>query len=119
MWLLTTFGYFSIVEKPEDQGSGLLTVRARVRGDLESLRAKYLPGLGELRCTPDRDYAWRGRVARTELAAALGRIVLDIDYANFKGAVAQRMGYAREQVYNEVWETLAGLQAPDPVPPRR
>jgi hypothetical protein len=110
MWLLTTFGFFSIVEKPEDRAAGTLTVRARVRGDLVSLRAKYLPAIGEILATPDGDYAWRARVARTELAGALGRIALDIDYANFKSEVAERMGYAREQVYHEVWETLAGLQ---------
>ena len=38
----------------------------------------------------------------------MGRIVLDIDYANFKSEVAQRMGYAREQVYHEVWESAVG-----------
>ena len=114
MWLLTTFGFFSIVEKPGDRAAGRLTVRARVRGDIESLRAKYLPGLGEIKATPDGDYAWRAHVAKEELAAALGRIVLDIHYANFKSEVAERMGYAREQVYHEVWETLAGLQQPDP-----
>ena len=110
MWLLTTFGFFSIVEKPRDRAAGLLTVRARVRGDLEALRAKYLPGLGEIEATPDGDYAWRAHVAKPELAAAMGRIALDIDYANFKSEVAERMGYAREQVYHEVWEILAGLQ---------
>jgi len=52
----------------------------------------------------------RGRVAKTDLAEALGRIALDIDYPNFKSEVAQRMGYAREQVYDDVWETLAVLQ---------
>ena len=114
MWLLTTFGFFSIVQKPGDRATGMLTVRARVRGDILSLRSKYLPGLGEIQATPDGDYAWRARVAKEELAAALGRIALDIDYANFKSEVAERMGYAREQVYHEVWETLAGLQQPDP-----
>ena len=110
MWLLTTFGFFSIVEKPEDRGAGTLTVRARVRGDLVSLRAKYLPGIGEIQATPDGDYAWRVRVPKADLAAALGRIALDIDYANFKSEVAEHMGYAREQIYHEVWEALAALQ---------
>lgn len=110
MWLLTTFGFFSIVEKPQDRAAGMLTVRARVRGDLESLRAKYLPSLGEIQATPDADYAFRARVAKTELAAAMGRIALDINYANFKSVVAEHMGYAREQIYHEVWETLAELQ---------
>jgi hypothetical protein len=113
MWLLTTFGCFSVVEKPEDRGTGFLTVRARVRGDLESLRTKYLPELGETVATPERDYAFRARASREALAAAAGQIVMDIDYVNFKSEVANRMGYAREQIYHEVWETLAALQLPE------
>lgn len=34
MWLMTTVGFFSIVRKP---GETDLTVRARVRSDLEAL----------------------------------------------------------------------------------
>ena len=114
MWLLTTFGFFSIVEKPEDRGTGMVTVRARVRGDIESLRAKYLPGLSEIESTPDHDYAWRGRVTKGDLAAGLGRIALDINYANFETEVAQHMGYARELIYHDVYETLSALQQQKP-----
>ncbi len=114
MWLLTTFGFFSIVEKPEDRAAGTLTVRARVRSDLASLRTKYLPALGEIVSTPEHDYAWRARVAKADLAEAMGGIARDIDYANFKSEVAQRMGYAREQIYHEVWEAIMALQQPKP-----
>jgi hypothetical protein len=114
MWLLTTFGFFSIVEKPEDRGTGMVTVRARVRGDIEALRAKYLPGLSEIEGTPDRDYAWRGRVTKGDLAAGLGRIALDVNYANFETEVAQHMGYARELIYHDVYETLSALQQHKP-----
>ena len=31
MWLVTTFGYFSIVQKNSDRASDTLTVRGRVR----------------------------------------------------------------------------------------
>ncbi len=110
MWLLTTFGFFSIVEKSEDRADGMITVRARVRGDIEALRAKYLPELAEIEATPERDYAWRGRVSKAQLGAALGRIAMDIDYAHTRTAVAQRMGYAREQIYYDVAEILSGLQ---------
>src|SRR3954447_15497996 len=113
MWLLTTCGFFSIVEKSEDRETGMVTVRARVRGDLEALRAKYLPDLGAIVATPERDYAFRARVPKTRLADALGRIVLDVDYSDFKSEVANRMGYAREQIYHEVWECLSVLQDPE------
>jgi hypothetical protein len=48
MWLITPIGFFSIVRKPDGQRVGTLTVRARVRGDLEALRGLYLPGLGSI-----------------------------------------------------------------------
>jgi hypothetical protein len=35
MWLLTPFGFFSVVNKPGDPH---LTVRSRVRADLDALR---------------------------------------------------------------------------------
>jgi hypothetical protein len=112
MWLLTPFGFFSIVEKPDDRGTGMVTVRARVRGDIEALRARYLPEMSEIEGTPDRDYAWRGRVSREDLGHGLARIAQDITYANFETEVAQRMGYARELIYHDVYETLAALQQP-------
>ncbi|CAH2605076.1 conserved protein of unknown function [Rhodovastum atsumiense] len=119
MWLFTTFGFFSIVEKGEDRGTGMVTVRARVRGDLEALRLRYLPTLGEIVETPERDYGCRARVPKEDLAGAVGRITMDIDYTNFKGEVAMRMGYAREQIYHEVWETLFALQPPVATESRR
>lgn len=37
MWVVTDFGFFSVVQKPGDAEAGTLTVRARVRGDLEAV----------------------------------------------------------------------------------
>ncbi len=42
MWVMTPVGSFSIVRK---RGETDLTVRARVRGDLEALEKEYLPSL--------------------------------------------------------------------------
>jgi hypothetical protein len=110
MWLRTPFGFVSIVETPEDRPAGMRTGRARVRGDIEALRTKYLLEMTEIVATPERDYAFRGRVTKQALGAAMARIVQDIDYSHTRTAVAQRMGYAREQVYYEVAEILSGLQ---------
>ena len=46
MWLITTAGFYSIVQK---SGEKDLTIRSRVRKDLEALRDKYLPGPGRNR----------------------------------------------------------------------
>src|SRR5262249_11648333 len=48
MWLMTPLGFFSIVCKPDDKGRGTLTIRARVKSDLEALRREFLPALGPI-----------------------------------------------------------------------
>jgi hypothetical protein len=50
MWVITIIGFYSSVEKPEDRDHGTLTVRARVREDLE-----ILPEMGPIRETKASD----------------------------------------------------------------
>lgn len=62
MWLVTPVGFFSVVRKPTDIKNKTLTVRARVRSDLEALKAQYLPELGPIQESKVNDYrfrAWR------------------------------------------------------------
>ena len=110
MWLMTDFGFFSIVQKEGEQN---LTVRARVRQDLLNLKERYLPGLGAIEETQYADYRYRVRVPREVLAEALRDIALDIDYPNFKNSVARRQGKARARAYEDVWQRLFGLQTGD------
>jgi hypothetical protein len=113
MWLMTKFGFFSIVQKPDDAEAGMLTVRARVRADLEALRAAYLPAMGEIVENAGTDYRYRARAPRAALAAALQQIVLDIDYDNFKSAVQKTQGPGRADAYHKVWGLLYDLQDAD------
>ncbi len=119
MWLITNFGYFSVVEKPGDRTDGQLTVRARVRDDLEALRTRYLPDLGPIQADAGTDYKYRARVSRNALANAAARIVADIDYGNFKSSVQQQQGSDRYHVYGQVWSALNTLQETrvPPAPP--
>lgn len=110
MWLMTDFGFFSIVQKEGEQN---LTVRARVRQDLLNLKERYLPGLGAIEETQYADYRFRVRVPREVFAEALRDIALDIDYPNFKNSVARRQGKARARAYEDVWQRLFGLQTGD------
>lgn len=110
MWLMTDFGFFSIVKK---EGEANLTVRARVKQDLLELRRRYLPGLGAIEETEYADYRFRVRVPREVFAEALTAIALDIDYPNFKNSVARRQGKARARLYGYVWQRLYGLQPGD------
>lgn len=110
MWLMTRFGFFSIVQKPGDAEAGTLTVRARVRADLEALQTAYLPELGEIAENAGTDYRYRAHVSREALAAALEQVVLDIDYGNFKSVVQKSQGSQRSNLYHQVWEVLCHLE---------
>lgn len=106
MWLFTNFGFFSIVQKP---GKSDLSVRARVAADLDALRTRYLPELGPTLGKAGSDYPWRASVSHGALGAAMGRIVADLEYPNFKDEVAIRQGKARVQRYHKVWNALLDL----------
>jgi hypothetical protein len=110
MWILTTTGFFSIVQKPWDQPKGTLTIRSRVSADLEGLRA-YIPEMSEIIESEDSDYRYRAVAKREAMMAVLATLVADIDYDNFKSEVASRQGYRRAAVYGDVWQVLDGLQA--------
>ena len=108
MWLMTDFGFFSIVQK---EGEANLTVRARVKQDLQNLKERYLPAVGAIEETEYADYRFRVCVPRQSFAEALREIALDIDYPNFKNSVARRQGKARARAYEDVWQRLYGLQS--------
>ena len=110
MWIMTTAGFFSIAEKPEDRAEGMLTVRARVRRDLTRLRRDYLPQLGRISRSDRTDYPFRARAQCTHVADALARIALNIDYGNFKHEVGVRQGPRRAQIYSHVWSDLLDLE---------
>ena len=114
MWIMTKLGFFSIVEKPEDRKTGNLTVRARVRADLENLHKQFLPGLGPIQEDAGTDYRYRAKAKKADVAAALACLTESVDYANFKDEVAKRQGKGRAGVYGKVWSALYQLQD-DPV----
>lgn len=110
MWVITTHGFFSAVEKPEDRGNGTLTVRARNEEDIRALAA-MIPGTTPTQTTRGHsDYEWRLRCTTSEWAVALARMALEINYSNFKTAVGQRQGKVRAGVYGSVWSVLLRLE---------
>jgi ADP-ribose pyrophosphatase YjhB (NUDIX family) len=110
VWLLTPLGFFSIVRKPDDVGWGTLTVRARVKSDLEALREHCLPDLGEIEENAGTDYRYRAKAKRSQVAEALAKLVQDLDYENFKNEVAKKQGKHRAAAYGKVWDVLCKLQ---------
>jgi hypothetical protein len=110
MWLFTTIGFYSVVQKA---GARELTVRARVRADLDRLREKYLPELSPTESGTGTDYPHRGRVSHEAFARALARLATDIDYSNFKNIIYAEQGGERAHVYGDVWHALLALENED------
>ena len=108
MWLQTSFGFFSIVQKRGDAGSGTLTVRARSAADLDRLRERFLPELEPTVAGAGTDYAYRARAPRAAVARAAASMLEAIDYDNFKSAVG-KTDRARAALYGEVWSVLARI----------
>lgn len=107
MWLFTTLGFFSVVAHRDDPD--LMIVRARTRRDIEALSDRFLP-VGEIDEESGTDYPFRIFVARDELERAAAALARDIDYDNFKDAVAMRQGHGRADLYHEIWALLRRLQ---------
>ena len=112
MWLVTEFGFFSVVAKPGDAEAGMLTVRARVRGDLEALRRRYLPTMGQIQTSRSNDYRFRARAPKAAVASAMALAIEGIGYDNMKARVRETQGPAREAVLHDVWHALYALQRP-------
>ncbi len=107
MWIFTTFGFFSVVAHRDEEAA--LLVRARARGDLEALRDRHLPGHDILEWEGS-DYRFRLVASRDDWARVAGELAAGIDYANFKGAVAECQGESRARLYSRVWQTMFALQ---------
>jgi len=108
MWLITEKGFISVVQKP---GDAMLTVRARVREDLEKLLddityslATTLPEGTEIVDTPKADYPFRVQLSRHVLAEVIAWRIRNINYSNFKDTQPER-----HSVYMDVWVALMGL----------
>lgn len=109
MWIFTGFGYFSVIEHRKDRD--LLLVRSRVKGDLEKLKEKCLPNLGEIVETPTgADYPYRALAWRVEFAEAMKKAVEQIDYTNFKSGISRTQGSARHDLYMQVWSVMKNAE---------
>lgn len=110
MWIITPFGFFSVVEKPADVRNDTLTVRARVAADLEALRAAVLPQLGPCQESTHTDYRFRASAPREAVVRAMAALAESICYDNFKDEVARVQGADRADLYHVVWSKLYRLQ---------
>ncbi len=106
MWLFTPHGFLSIVAHREHPGR--LLVRGRTREDVEYFCE--VTGEGAPTETPGADYRWRVAAPADLVAWFVQQQVLELDYPNFKDAVAERQGYERAHTYMDVWTAVRRLQ---------
>jgi len=110
MWVFTTDGFYSTVQHKDDPS--LVMVRARKEEDLGNLRRALAPTHLPLSIqhTPKGDYAYRMVMPRQMWARYLLTAVMELDYGNFKTAVALRQGLDRADTYHDVWSVMWGFQ---------
>lgn len=100
MWIFTTEGFVSAVQKPGDTD---LTVRARDERSLASLSTAEGVSVIE---TPMADYPFRVIAARDVLGDWLVQQVEVLDYSNFKSAVNQSRGWEYAHALSAVWSNM-------------
>jgi hypothetical protein len=105
--MFTRYGFFSVVEKE----SGTLTIRARVKRDLENLKSKFPAELGscEILENVGTDYEFRIKCDKKVFSELSSRLMLDVDYDNFKNMIDKEVGRKREFLYGEVWSVVRKL----------
>jgi len=102
MWIFLPKSMLSIVEKPGDRGTGTLTVRGRIKGDIEAV----FPG-AVIEADTGTDYRFRAKVPREQVAKAMHEAVMNLNYSNFKGAVKDSK---RHDAYMHVWDAMFRFQ---------
>lgn len=102
MWIFTETGFVSAVKKPQD--NGLVSVRARDKVSLQPLEELTDQPIIN---TPDGDYPYRIFVEHELFAAWVTKSALDLDYANFKGRMAQLRDYKYLGALHEVWAAMS------------
>lgn len=100
MWLFTSKSFISIVQKPGD--TDLLTVRARIKGDIENM----FPD-AKVEANKGTDYKYRAKVPRELVAKVVADQVMGLGYSNFKSTVKDRK---RHDAYMDVWSAMYATQ---------
>lgn len=130
MWIISTDGFLSVVEHRTDHS--LVLVRARDKRHLENLleyvpdqietKRKYMPRTvtkvdKAIVDTTNSDYRYRITIPKRAMALAAQKMVLAVNYPNFKNAAAVRKGRTSQGFVNalhDVWDAFAKIQATKP-----
>lgn len=100
MWIFLPESFISVVQKSGD--TDMLTVRARIKGDIESVFPE-----AKVEVNKGTDYKYRARVPRVDVAQVLHDQVMGLNWSNFKGAVKDKK---RHDAYMDVWSAMYAAQ---------
>ena len=103
MWLFTTSGFISIVEKDASH----LAVRARDSLSLSSLAQSYDV---EIRSTPTADYPYRIFITKDQFKNWLSNQPGQIQYKNFKSEVSITRGKKFSDALLKVWSAMHSVE---------
>ena len=101
MWLMTKYGFYSIVQKQ----SGVFHIRSRERKDIENLVENVPLPEAEIMESDRTDYAVRVIVGKEDVQTVLKFLGESLDYDNFKAKI-DRTSDQRHKPYHEVWQVL-------------
>ena len=109
MWLVTKFGFYSVVAHNSDPD--LMLVRGRCQADMEQLRG-FAQGRGlnlpEIVTNAGYDYGFRMFVPRRDWEKVGAALTAEIDYPNFKN---QAHGDPdRDAAYMQMWTIMRNFQ---------
>lgn len=114
MWIMSTLGFYSVAV--EDGDAERVVVRARRAVDLSNLLLAMK--LRRRIVEQGTDYPYRVRMSRKELEEMMVVLADQVQYGNFKDAVAKSLGQSdKVPLYARVWLTLRELGA-QPIPGR-
>ncbi len=116
MWIMTPFGFFSIVCARDTQNNPhptLRMIRARNRDHLAALR-KHYPVLGPIQTNRDTDYPYRIFAAADVVGSVVASITDNIDYHNFKSEakLVSPDDHAYHQFLGRVWANGLDMTPP-------
>lgn len=107
MWLCTQHGFYSIVQKGEDE----FHIRARLRRDLENLQ-KLGGWKWKIHRSLNADYRFRAVVTRREIAPVFMKLCEAINYSNFKGRIHELPDQrGKGDAYSGFWHSMWSVQA--------
>ena len=122
MWLFTKHGFYSAACARQGEGGygqpvdpGRIMVRARLRIHLTALKERFSDLLAdsEIMEFPGADYAFRIFVPTSVWSQVVVGLTEEMDYDNFKDAVARYQGSSGEDyehALHKVWSVMNRLQ---------